>query len=74
MVDVRKRIVVEIQELQKVVAGHQEAVVVEQRGDVVNQIIAAAAQIVVVTPKWTEFERPQVGIEVFFAGRKENPL
>ena len=74
MVDVRKRIVVEIQELQKVVAGHQEAVVVEQRGDVVNQIIAAAAQIVVVTPKWTEFERPQVGIEVCFVVRKENLL
>lgn len=69
-----KRMVVEIQELQKVVASHQEAVVVQQRGDVVDQIIAAAAQIVVVAPKWTEFERPEAGIEFCFAARKENPL
>ena len=69
-----KRMVVEIQELQKVVAGHQEVAAIEQRGDVVNEIIVAAGQIVVVALKWTEFESPQVGIEVCFAGRKENPL
>ena len=57
--DVMKRMVVEIQELQKVIAGHQEAAAVEHRGDVVNQIIAAAAQIVVVAPKWTEVEKLQ---------------
>ena len=74
MVDVMKRLVVEIQELQNVVAGHQEAAAVKQKRDVVDQIIVAAAQIVVVAPKWTEFERPQAGIEVCFAARKENPL
>ena len=74
MVDVMKKMVVEIQELPKVVAGHQEAVVVEKKGDVVDQIIDVAEQIVVVALKWTEFERPQAGIKVCFAARKENPL
>ena len=49
--DVMKRMVVKIQERQKLAAGHLEVVVVEQRGDVIDQIIVAAAQIVVVALK-----------------------
>ena len=68
-----KRMVMEIQELQKVTTGYQEDVV-EQRDDVVDQIIVAAAQIVIVASKWTEFERSQAKIEFCFVARKENPL
>ena len=45
MVDVMKRMVVEIQELQKVAAGHQEAAAVEQRDALAR--------------KWTEVEKLQ---------------
>ena len=43
MVDVMKRMVAEIQERQKIAAGHQKVAAVEQRGNVVDQLIAAAA-------------------------------
>ena len=45
MVDVMKRMVVEIQELQKVAAGHQEATANEQRDALAR--------------KWTEVEKLQ---------------
>ena len=39
IVDVMKRMVVEIQELQKVVAGHQEAAAIEQRDAITRKWI-----------------------------------
>ena len=41
MVDVMRRVVVETQEQRKVTASHQEVVVIEQRGDYVDQISIA---------------------------------
>ena len=55
-----KRMVVEIQERQKVVAGHQEVVAVEQRDALAR--------------KQTEGEKLQAGIEVCLAAQKVNPL
>ena len=55
-----KRMVVEIQELQKVTAGHQEAAAVEQRDALAR--------------KWTEVEKLQAQTEVCLAAQKVNPL
>ena len=41
-----KRMVVEIQENQKVAADHQQAVFVEQKGNVGDRIIVVVARIV----------------------------
>ena len=57
----------EIQEWQKVTAGHQEAIAVEQRG-------AAAAQRDALARKQTEVEKLQAEIEVCLAAQKVNPL
>ena len=55
-----KRMVVEIQERQKVVAGHQEAAAVEQRDALAR--------------KWTEVEKLQAQTGVGLASQKVNPL
>ena len=62
-----KRMVVEIQERQKVVAGHQEAAAVEQ-------ISVAATQRDALARKQTEVEKLQAEIEVCLAAQKVNPL
>ena len=51
---------VEIQGLQKVAAGHQEAAAVEQRDALAR--------------KWTEVEKLQAQTEVCLAAQKVNPL
>ena len=55
-----KRMVVEIQEQQKVTACHQEAATVEHRD--------------ALTRKWIEVEKLQAQTEVFLAAQKVNPL
>ena len=55
-----KWMVVEIQELQKVTAGHQEVAAVEQRDTLAR--------------KWTEVEKLQAQTEVGLVAQKVNPL